>query len=245
VSVVSLDDLELALRRLPGVLAVGFVETDDLVLVEVQAGPDAYDELARDATVLAAEHVPGAQLERLVRAVRREQVGQPLIETLTACLNRRSLSGPMLLVLDNCEHLVEPCARLIETLLQQCPSLRILATSRQALGVPGEAVRLLSPFPLLDPDTLDAMTSDRPYRRATTFESAVAEIRRCASSQFDPEVVRAFMGLGVKNLLRIKEDMAAVKARESTEMDHDARDTEEPLESVDDPLVWPPARKRS
>jgi len=94
-------------------------------------------------------------------------------------------------------------------------------------------------------DTLDAMTSDRPYRRATTFESAVAEIRRCASSQFDPEVVRAFMGLGVKNLLRIKEDMAAVKARESTEMDHDARDTEEPLESVDDPLVWPPARKRS
>ena len=66
-SVVSLDDLELALRRLPGVVAVGFVETDDLVLVEVQAGPDAYDDLARDATVLAAEHVGGRVAVEVVR----------------------------------------------------------------------------------------------------------------------------------------------------------------------------------
>jgi hypothetical protein len=57
VSVVSLDALELHLRRLTGVVAVGFVETEDLVLVEIQAGPDAPDDLARDATVLAAEHV--------------------------------------------------------------------------------------------------------------------------------------------------------------------------------------------
>jgi hypothetical protein len=56
-SVVSLDQLELQLRRLRGVVAVGFVETEDLVVVELQAGPDAYDDLARDATVLAAEHV--------------------------------------------------------------------------------------------------------------------------------------------------------------------------------------------
>jgi hypothetical protein len=67
VSVVSLDDLELALRRLPGVVAVGFVETDDLVLVEIQAGSDAYDDLARDATVLAAEHVRGAVAVEVVR----------------------------------------------------------------------------------------------------------------------------------------------------------------------------------
>ena len=57
VTIVSLDELELQLRHLAGVVAVGFVETDDLVVVEVQAGPDAYDDLARDATVLAAEHV--------------------------------------------------------------------------------------------------------------------------------------------------------------------------------------------
>ncbi|HEY3585858.1 MAG TPA: HD domain-containing phosphohydrolase [Myxococcaceae bacterium] len=86
-------------------------------------------------------------------------------------------------------------------------------------------------------DTLDAMTSDRPYRKGTTFENAVNEIDRCAGSQFDPEVVRAFLDIGVKNLRRIKEDMAAAKARESGEIEQDARDAEEDLdralESVD------------
>jgi HD-GYP domain-containing protein (c-di-GMP phosphodiesterase class II) len=43
-------------------------------------------------------------------------------------------------------------------------------------------------------DTLDAMTSDRPYRKGTTFANAIAEITRCSGTQFDPEVVRAFVG---------------------------------------------------
>lgn len=42
-------------------------------------------------------------------------------------------------------------------------------------------------------DTFDALTSDRPYRKALPFEDAVAEIRRCASSQFDPQVVDVFL----------------------------------------------------
>jgi putative nucleotidyltransferase with HDIG domain len=79
-------------------------------------------------------------------------------------------------------------------------------------------------------DTLDAMTSDRPYRKGTTFENAVDEIQRCAGSQFDPEVVRAFMDLGVKNLRRIKDDMAAAKGRDAAEAEQDARDAEEALE---------------
>ena len=79
-------------------------------------------------------------------------------------------------------------------------------------------------------DTLDAMTSDRPYRKGTTFENAVDEIQRCAGSQFDPEVVCAFMDIGVKNLRRIKDDMAAAKARESGEVEQDARDAEEALD---------------
>jgi putative nucleotidyltransferase with HDIG domain len=44
-------------------------------------------------------------------------------------------------------------------------------------------------------DTLDAITSDRPYRRANTFDAARKEIRRCSGSQFDPKVVRAFLGM--------------------------------------------------
>jgi HD-GYP domain-containing protein (c-di-GMP phosphodiesterase class II)/PAS domain-containing protein len=50
-------------------------------------------------------------------------------------------------------------------------------------------------------DTFDALTSDRPYRKALPFEEAVAEIRRCSSSQFDPEVVDVFLKtLGVSAL---------------------------------------------
>jgi hypothetical protein len=64
---VSLDELELQLRRLPGVVAVGFVETDDLLLVELQAGAEAYDDLARDATMLAVEHARGPVAVELVR----------------------------------------------------------------------------------------------------------------------------------------------------------------------------------
>ncbi|HZC29220.1 MAG TPA: HD domain-containing phosphohydrolase, partial [Gaiellaceae bacterium] len=41
-------------------------------------------------------------------------------------------------------------------------------------------------------DTFAAITSDRPYRRAMTLEAALDELRRCAGTQFDPEVVRVF-----------------------------------------------------
>ncbi len=68
-------------------------------------------------------------------------------------------------------------------------------------------------------DTLDAMTSDRPYRKGTTFSNAVAEITRCGGSQFDPEVVKAFNAIGEVGLIRIKEDMMARrKAREASQM---------------------------
>lgn len=42
-------------------------------------------------------------------------------------------------------------------------------------------------------DTLDAITSDRPYRRANTFEAARKEIRRCSGSQFDPAIIEVFL----------------------------------------------------
>lgn len=64
----------------------------------------------------------------------REQPGSTILQTLIAHLQpRRSL-----LILDNCEHVVEACARLAEELLHACPSLKVLATSREALNVGGE-----------------------------------------------------------------------------------------------------------
>jgi non-specific serine/threonine protein kinase len=64
----------------------------------------------------------------------REQPQRPLTETVQEFLSTREL----LLVIDNCEHLVHACARLVEALLSACPELRILATSRQSLGLTGE-----------------------------------------------------------------------------------------------------------
>lgn len=63
-----------------------------------------------------------------------ERAGQSISEVLLDVLAEQQV----VLMLDNCEHLVEACAALVESLLRGCPGLRILATSRQALGVEGE-----------------------------------------------------------------------------------------------------------
>jgi response regulator RpfG family c-di-GMP phosphodiesterase len=62
-------------------------------------------------------------------------------------------------------------------------------------------------------DTLDAMTSDRPYRKGTSFANAIAEIGRCGGTQFDPEIVRAFLDIGEAGLIKIRDDMAARKKK--------------------------------
>jgi predicted ATPase/DNA-binding CsgD family transcriptional regulator len=78
----------------------------------------------------------------------REEPGSPLADTLLGALRSRSA----LLVLDNCEHLVEACAMLCETLLRGCPELRILATGRERLGVTNEVIRQVAPLAVPDPD---------------------------------------------------------------------------------------------
>jgi predicted ATPase/class 3 adenylate cyclase len=64
----------------------------------------------------------------------QEQPGRALLDVLRDYLRAKSL----LLLLDNCEHLIEACAQLVEALLRAAPSLRILASSREALGIAGE-----------------------------------------------------------------------------------------------------------
>ena len=93
----------------------------------------------------------------------REQAGQSLVVSLAGYLRDREL----LLVLDNCEHLLEPCAALAATLLGACQGLRILATSREVLGVAGETVwrvpSLSLPLPLQpDPGSRRSSSAQRP-----------------------------------------------------------------------------------
>jgi predicted ATPase len=55
-------------------------------------------------------------------------------------------SKETILVLDNCEHVLEACSQLSDALLDECPNVRLIATSRQALNVPGERVVPLRPL---------------------------------------------------------------------------------------------------
>jgi non-specific serine/threonine protein kinase len=72
----------------------------------------------------------------------RQVSDQPLLATLTRSLQHTQL----LLVLDNCEHLVAACAEIVHTLLQTCPHLSILVTSREALEVEGEQLWSVPPL---------------------------------------------------------------------------------------------------
>ena len=71
-----------------------------------------------------------------------ERVDQPVLETLVEWLRSRDL----LLVIDNCEHLIDGVADLAAAILRSCPGVRILATSRELLGVRGELAMRLSPL---------------------------------------------------------------------------------------------------
>ena len=58
-------------------------------------------------------------------------------------------------------------------------------------------------------DTLDAMTSDRPYRKAATFAEARLEISRCSGTQFDPRCVQAFADIPDDELEALRQEHAA------------------------------------
>src|SRR5687767_11684265 len=69
----------------------------------------------------------------------RESPDRPIIEILINVLRAKTA----LFILDNCEHLLEACTKLITTLLQNCPNLKVLTTSREVLGISGEAIYYL------------------------------------------------------------------------------------------------------
>jgi predicted ATPase/DNA-binding CsgD family transcriptional regulator len=96
----------------------------------------------------------------------REEAGQAEIDTIAALLaNRHSL-----LLLDNCEHLVQPCAILVSRLLRLAPQLRVLATSRESLRVAGEVVIDLAP--MLGHDALELFNERAHLVEHSLVESA-------------------------------------------------------------------------
>jgi predicted ATPase/DNA-binding XRE family transcriptional regulator len=106
----------------------------------------------------------------------RDAPDRPPLEALVEYLRRRTL----LLVLDNCEHVVDGCARFVDALLRDCPRLTILASSREMLGVPGEAARRVPSLSLPDPG------KPRPVGELTRYEaiSLFAERARLVRADF-------------------------------------------------------------
>jgi predicted ATPase/DNA-binding SARP family transcriptional activator/DNA-binding CsgD family transcriptional regulator/Tfp pilus assembly protein PilF len=150
-----------------------------------------------------------------------EQPGQPLTSTLIDVLRTKQ----MLLVLDNCEHLVEAAAQLVDVLLDSCLKLRILATSREALAVVGEVrwtVPALSSPDLRGPLSVRELEGyesvrlfvERARQRDTSFApkpdnaQAVAEIcRKLDGIPLAVELAAVRVGaLGVSEIARRLED---------------------------------------
>jgi predicted ATPase/DNA-binding CsgD family transcriptional regulator/Tfp pilus assembly protein PilF len=117
-----------------------------------------------------------------------EQADQSTFEQLVLVLRPKRL----LLVLDNCEHVLPACAELAEHLLRGCPRLRLLATSREPLSIAGEVVFRVPPLRLPTDDRLDtlaeseagrlfvqrAMAANSGFALTAANASAVAEICR-------------------------------------------------------------------
>jgi predicted ATPase/DNA-binding CsgD family transcriptional regulator len=103
----------------------------------------------------------------------REQPGRSPTETLLDQLG----SKKVLLVLDNCEHLIEACATLAGALLRSCPGLRVLATSREALGITGEVAWSVPSLSLPDLRHLPAVESLPCYESARLFVERTTAVK--------------------------------------------------------------------
>ncbi|GAA3850720.1 hypothetical protein GCM10023084_01160 [Streptomyces lacrimifluminis] len=136
--------------------------------------PDAVPEAVLTAVGARETVLRGAGAEEL-RAASAERHDDPLVRLTEHCANRR-----MLILLDNCEHVIAAAAHLVAELLARCPGVTVLATSREPLGVPGELVRPVEPLP--EPVALrllaDRGAAARPGFRVEDDPEAAAEICR-------------------------------------------------------------------
>ncbi|MFE5523678.1 BTAD domain-containing putative transcriptional regulator [Streptomyces virginiae] len=146
----------------------------ELAPLDGPGDPEAVAEAALAALGARETKLRGAAAEEL-RALTERAGDDPLDRLAEHCARRR-----LLLLLDNCEHVIGAAAALAERLLTHCPDVRILATSREPLGVPGESLRPVEPLP--DPIALRLLADRGAAARAGfTLEedpTAAAEICR-------------------------------------------------------------------
>jgi predicted ATPase/DNA-binding NarL/FixJ family response regulator len=116
-----------------------------------------------------------------------EEPGRPLLETLTDALSSRQL----LLALDNCEHLIESCARVCQRLLASAPGLRLIATSREPLRVAAETVWQVQPLSVAPPGASAAEDAERYEAMRLFAERAAASLSGFAVTSANVATVAA------------------------------------------------------
>jgi predicted ATPase/class 3 adenylate cyclase len=95
----------------------------------------------------------------------KEAPGKPIAQTLSDYLRDKQL----LLILDNCEHLLDACAQLADTLVRQCPQVTMIASSREALGIGGEQAYRVPSLSLPDPKQAHTPASVAPFEAVQLF----------------------------------------------------------------------------
>lgn len=124
----------------------------------------------------------GSQIARQTASVLglREAPGQTPLQCVTAYLQQKRL----LLVLDNCEHLIEASAHFVEHLLRDCAGIRVLATSREALGILGETIWAVPALAV--PDSLRlSHESDIRLSTLADYEGVQLFLQRAQAAQKD------------------------------------------------------------
>ncbi len=168
--------LRFAHTRLMTLTGTGGVGKTRLALRLAESMADDFESGARFVS-LAPLTDPAGVPEAVCQALGVSQQGDAAQIPLVEALRRYLLPRRLLLVLDNCEHVLDACAALTDVLLSACPGLRILCTSRQALGLRGESVWRVPSLALPPPDVTGAEGTNYAavqlfVARATEFDSA-------------------------------------------------------------------------
>ncbi|KQY44394.1 BTAD domain-containing putative transcriptional regulator [Cellulomonas sp. Root137] len=164
----------LADERLVTLVGTGGVGKTRVALEVVARAP------AVTVLLLAPVTDPTALPSALAAALQLDVVQGDVLEACTAVLNSR----PGILLVDNCEHLLDPVRDLLAVVLPACPQLTVLATSREPLGLPGEHTVRLAPLPLPGAD-------DDPAHVA----SVALFLERAARVRTDPAASAAELAL--------------------------------------------------
>lgn len=143
---------------------------DGVWLVELAPIPDAESLVRTLANVLNLAEVPETNLTAAIAA----HIGKKT----------------QLLILDNCEHLLDSSAIVADTLLKSCPNLRILVTSREALGIPGESAYRVPPLALPDRRAAHSSVSLTQFAAVRLFidRAVLAEPRFTVTNENAPAV---------------------------------------------------------